>query len=144
MGPKNENNNKSFGHRRSPSSHDFYKSYVAAEDQIINSTEKYQVIIDITNCKKEDLQIKAKENILEVNGKILEAKTDGTNVTINFSKKINTPNVCQTNEITSIISENRLIITAPKIPEIKTGFRMFLLYFPKKIQKITRKDLQMR
>jgi len=127
--PKNENNNKSFGHRRSPSSHDFYKSYVTAEDQIINSTEKYQVIIDITNCKKEDLQIKAKENILEVNGKILEAKTDGTNVTIDFSKKFNMPNVCQTNEITSIISENQLIITAPKIPEIKTGFRNVPIVF---------------
>merc|ERR1712241_1643684 len=127
--PKNENNNKSFGHRRSPSSHDFYKSYVAAEDQIINSTEKYQVIIDITNCKKEDLQIKAKENILEVNGKILEAKTYGTNVTINFSKKFNMPDVCQTKEITSIISDNQLIITAPKMPEIKTGFRSVPIVF---------------
>merc|ERR1711923_75085 len=66
---------------------------------------------------------KAKENILEVNGKILEAKADGTNVTINFSKRFNLPNVCQTNEITSIISENQLTITAPKMPEIKTGFR---------------------
>jgi len=75
------------------------------------------------------LQIKAKENILEVNGKSLEAKADGTNVTINFSKKFNMPNVCQTNEITSIISENQLIITAPKIPEIKTGFRNVPIVF---------------
>merc|ERR1712223_1681520 len=141
MGPKNENNNKSFGHRRSPSSHDFYKSYVAAEDQIINSTEKYQVIIDITNCKKEDLQIKAKENILEVNGKILEAKTDGTNVTINFSKRFNLPNVCQTNEITSIISENQLTITAPKMPEIKTGFRNVPIVFSQEIVNDNKKKI---
>jgi len=39
------------------------------------------------------------------------------------------PNVCQTNEITSIISENQLIITAPKIPEIKTGFRNVPIVF---------------
>merc|ERR1712025_420602 len=50
-------------------------------------------------------------------------KKDGTNVTINFSKRFNLPNVCQTNQITSTISENQLTITAPKIPEIKTGFR---------------------
>jgi len=56
-------------------------------------------------------------------------KADGTNVTINFSKKFNMPNVCQTNEITSIISENQLIITAPKIPEIKTGFRNVPIVF---------------
>jgi len=123
VSPKNENETKSYGHRRSPSSHDFFKSHTVVEDQIINSNEKYQVIIDITNCKKEDLQIRAKENLLEVDGKILEAKKDGTNVTINFSKRFNLPNVCQTNEITSTISENQLTITAPKIPEIKTGFR---------------------
>merc|ERR1711936_1106935 len=123
LSPKMENENKSYGHRRSPSSHDFFKSHSTVEDQIINSHEKYQVIIDITNCKKDDLQIKAKENLLEIGGKILEAKKDGTNVTINFSKKFNLPNVCQTKEITSIISENQLIITAPKMPEIKTGFR---------------------
>merc|ERR1711899_245901 len=68
-------------------------------------------------------QIRAMENLLEVDGKILEAKKDGTNVTINFSKRFNLPNVCQTNEITSTISENQLTITAPKMPEIKTGFR---------------------
>merc|ERR1719400_1534159 len=126
---KNENENKSYGHRRSPSSHDFFKSHSTVEDQIINSHEKYQVIIDITNCKKDDLQIKAKENLLEIDGKILEAKKDGTNVTINFSKKFNLPNVCQTKEITSIISENQLTITAPKIPEIKTGFRNVPIVF---------------
>merc|ERR1719400_2916148 len=126
---KNENENKSYGHRRSPSSHDFFKSHSTVEDQIINSHEKYQVIIDITNCKKDDLQIKAKENLLEIDGKILEAKKDGTNVTINFSKKFNLPNVCQTKEITSIISENQLIITAPKMPEIKTGFRSVPIIF---------------
>jgi HSP20 family molecular chaperone IbpA len=74
LSPKNENENKSYGHRRSPSSHDFFKSHSTVEDQIINSHEKYQVIIDITNCKKDDLQIKAKENLLEIDGKILEAK----------------------------------------------------------------------
>merc|ERR1719400_736233 len=126
---KNENENKSYGHRRSPSSHDFFKSHSTVEDQIINSHEKYQVIIDITNCKKDDLHIKAKENLLEIDGKILEAKKDGTNVTINFSKKFNLPNVCQTKEITSIISENQLIITAPKMPEIKTGFRSVPIVF---------------
>merc|ERR1711881_741459 len=73
VSPKMENENKPYRHRRSPSSHDFFKSHTTAEDQIINSNEKYQVIIDITNCKKEDLQIKAKENLLEVDGKILEA-----------------------------------------------------------------------
>merc|ERR1711936_947330 len=129
LSPKNENENKSYGHRRSPSSHDFFKSHSTVEDQIINSHEKYQVIIDITNCKKDDLQIKAKENLLEIDGKILEAKKDGTNVTINFSKKFNLPNVCQTKEITSIISENQLIITAPKMPEIKTGFRSVPIVF---------------
>merc|ERR1719400_2853914 len=126
---KNENENKSYGHRRSHSSHDFFKSHSTVEDQIINSHEKYQVIIDITNCKKDDLHIKAKENLLEVDGKILEAKKDGTNVTINFAKKFNLPNVCQTKEITSIISENQLIITAPKMPEIKTGFRSVPIVF---------------
>merc|ERR1719208_575339 len=129
VSPKNENETKSYGHRRSPSSHDFFKSHTVVEDQIINSNEKYQVIIDITNCKKEDLQIRAKENLLEVDGKILEAKKDGTNVTINFSKRFNLPNVCQTNEITSTISENQLTITAPKIPEIKTGFRNVPIVF---------------
>merc|ERR1712141_443162 len=49
LSPKNENENKSYGHRRSPSSHDFFKSHSTVEDQIINSHEKYQVIIDITN-----------------------------------------------------------------------------------------------
>jgi len=132
LSPKNENENKSYGHRRSPSSHDFFKSHSTVEDQIINSHEKYQVIIDITNCKKDDLQIKAKENLLEIDGKILEAKKDGTNVTINFSKKFNLPNVCQTKEITSIISENQLIITAPKMPEIKTGFRSVPIVFSQK------------
>ena len=68
VSPKNENKTKSYGHRRSPSSHDFFKSHTVVEDQIINSNEKYQVIIDITNCKKEDLQIRAKENLLEVDG----------------------------------------------------------------------------
>jgi len=129
VSPKNENETKSYGHRRSPSSHDFFKSHTVVEDQIINSNEKYQVIIDITNCKKEGLQIRAKENLLEVDGKILEAKKDGTNVTINFSKRFNLPNVCQTNEITSTISENQLTITAPKIPEIKTGFRNVPIIF---------------
>merc|ERR1712062_693224 len=66
---------------------------------------------------------------LEVDGKILEAKKDGTNVTINFSKRFNLPNVCQTNEITSTISENQLTITAPKMPEIKTGFRNVPIVF---------------
>jgi len=129
VSPKMENENKPYRHRRSPSSHDFFKSHTTAEDQIVNSNEKYQVIIDITNCKKEDLQIKAKENLLEVDGKILEAKKDGTNVTISFSKKFNLPNVCQTKEITSIISENQLIITAPKMPEINTGFRSVPIVF---------------
>merc|ERR1712066_233448 len=129
VSPKMENENKPYRHRRSPSSHDFFKSHTTAEDQIINSNEKYQVIIDITNCKKEDLQIKAKENLLEVDGKILEAKKDGTNVTTSFSKKFNLPNVCQTKEITSIISENQLIITAPKMPEINTGFRSVPIVF---------------
>merc|ERR1711936_284914 len=129
VSPKNENETKSYGHRRSPSSHDFFKSHTTAEDQIINSNEKYQVIIDITNCKREDLQIKAKENLLEVDGKILEAKKDGTNVTIKFSKRFNLPDVCQTKEITSIISENQLIITAPKMPEVKTGFRSVPIAF---------------
>merc|ERR1712008_158833 len=129
LSPKNENENKSYGHRRSPSSHDFFKSHSTVEDQIINSHEKYQVIIDITNCKKDDLQIKAKENLLEIDGKILDAKKDGTNVTVNFSKKFNLPNVCQTKEITSILSENQLIITAPKMPEITTGFRSVAIVF---------------
>jgi len=129
ISPKNENETKSYGHRRSPSSHDFFKSHTVVEDQIINSNEKYQVIIDITNCKKEDLQIRAKENLLEVDGKILEAKKDGTNVTINFSKRFNLPNVCQTSEITSTISDNQLTITAPKMPEIKTGFRNVPIVF---------------
>merc|ERR1712018_544714 len=127
--PKMENENKPYRHRRSPSSHDFFKSHTTAEDQIVNSNEKYQVIIDITNCKKEDLQIKAKENLLEVDGKMFEAKKDGTNVTINFSKRFNLPNFCQTKEITSTISENQLTITAPKIPEIKIGFRNVPIIF---------------
>jgi hypothetical protein len=61
--------------------------------------------------------------------KFWKPKKDGTNVTINFSKKFNLPNVCQTKEITSIISENQLIITAPKMPEIKTGFRSVPIVF---------------
>merc|ERR1712109_145588 len=49
--------------------------------------------------------------------------------TINFSKRFNLPNVCQTNEITSTISENQLTITAPKMPEIKSGFRNVPIVF---------------
>merc|ERR1712109_189683 len=52
--------------------------------------------------------------------------------TINFSKRFNLPNVCQTNEITSTISENQLTITAPRMPEIKTGFRNVPIVFSQK------------
>merc|ERR1712204_19188 len=103
---KQETEKKSYGHRRSPSSHDFFKSQMSPpnepkikqtnkqsqiqrnliEDQVINSTEKYQVVIDITGCKKDEIQIKAKENVLSVDGKLLEVKPDGTKVTISFSK----------------------------------------------------------
>jgi hypothetical protein len=56
--------------------------------------------------KKQDLQIKDKENILKVNSKVLEAKTDGTNETNNFSTKFNMLNVCQTNEKHSLKKKN--------------------------------------
>merc|ERR1712024_197455 len=73
------------------------------------------VIIDITGCKQDDLQIKAKENIIKIEGKILEAKKDGTSVTINFCKRFNLPNQCDTKDITSNISDNKLVIIAPKM-----------------------------
>jgi len=112
---KHQDERKSFGHRRSPSSHDFFKSHQnITDDQVLNLTDKFQVIIDITNCKQEDLQINAKENVIKVEGKILEAKKDGTNVTINFCKRFNLPNQCDMKDITSNISNNQLVITAPK------------------------------
>merc|ERR1712223_134013 len=80
-----------------------------------NLTDKFQVIVDITGCKQDDLQIKAKENIIKIEGKILEAKKDGTSVTINFCKRFNLPNQCDMKDITSNISNNQLVITAPKM-----------------------------
>merc|ERR1711944_342391 len=120
---KHQDERKSFGHRRSPSSHDFFKSHQnITDDQVLNLTDKFQVIIDITNCKQEDLQIKAKENVIKVEGKILEAKKDGTSVTINFCKRFNLPNQCDMKDITSNISNNQLVITAPKTVN-KSRFR---------------------
>jgi len=139
---KQENETKSYGHRRSPSLHDFFKNQASppqqspikqtnkhpeiqrniVEDKVINSVEKYQVTIDITNCQKNEIQIRAKENVLSVDGKIIETKPDGTKVTINFSKRFNLPNNCQMEAITSNISDNQLIIVAPKF-QIKTGIR---------------------
>merc|ERR1719323_2207556 len=139
---KQENETKSYGHRRSPSSHDFFKNQASppqpspvkqtdkhteiqrniVEDKVINSVEKYQVTIDITNCQENEIQIRAKENVLSVDGKIIETKPDRTKVTINFSKRFNLPNNCQMEAITSNISNNQLIIVAPK-SQIKTGFR---------------------
>merc|ERR1719210_1934118 len=139
---KQENETKSYGHRRSPSSHDFFKNQASppqpspvkqtdkhteiqrniVEDKVINSVEKYQVTIDITHCQKNEIEIKAKENVLSVDGKIIETKPDGTKVTINFSKRFNLPNDCQMNAITSNILNNQLIIVAPKV-QVKTGFR---------------------
>jgi len=116
LSPKHHDEKKSYGHRRSPSSHDFFKSHQnVIDDQVLNLTDKFQVIIDITGCKQDDLQIKAKENIIKIEGKILEAKKDGTSVTINFCKRFNLPNQCDTKDITSNISNNQLVITAPKM-----------------------------
>merc|ERR1712141_339869 len=115
LSPKHEDEKKSYGHRRSPSSHDFFKSHQnIVDDQVLNLNDKFQVLIDITGCMQKDLQIKAKENVIKVEGKILEAKKDGTNVTINFCKRFNLPNQCDMKDITSNISNNQLVITAPK------------------------------
>merc|ERR1711992_157459 len=116
LSPKHHDEKKSYGHRRSPSSHDFFKSHQnVIDDQVLNMTDKFQVIIDITGCKQDDLQIKAKENIIKIEGKILEAKKDGTSVTINFCKRFNLPNQCDTKDITSNIANNQLVVTAPKM-----------------------------
>ena len=117
-------------------------------------TEKYQVIIGITGitgCKKDEIQIKAKENVLSVDGKLLEVKPDGTKVAISFSKRFNLPNDCQMNEITSNVSNNQLLITAPKKTLVKTGFRSVPIVFSqenskdekktRKVQNNTLKDL---
>merc|ERR1719264_2205052 len=109
------------------------------EDQVINSTEKYQVIIDITGCRKDEIQIKAKENVLSVDGKLLEVKPDGTIVTINFSKRFNLPIDCQMNEITSNVSNNQLLITAPKKTLVKTGFRSVPIVFSQESSKDDKK-----
>jgi len=123
LSPKHEDEKKSYGHRRSPSSHDFFKSHQnIVDDQVLNLTDKFQVLIDITGCMQKDLQIKAKENVIKVEGKILEAKKDGTNVTINFCKRFNLPNQCDMKDITSNISNNQLVITAPKTVN-KSRFR---------------------
>ena len=157
---KQETEKKSYGHRRSPSSHDFFKSQTSPpnepkfkqtnqqfqtqrnliEDQVINSTEKYQVIIDITGCKKDEIQIKAKENVLSVDGKLLEVKPDGTIVTINFSKRFNLPIDCKMNEITSNVSNNQLLITAPKKTLVKTGFRSVPIVFSQENSKDDKKQ----
>merc|ERR1712203_946853 len=157
---KQETEKKSYGHRRSPSSHDFFKSQMSppnepkikqinqqsqiqrnlVEDQVINSTEKYQVVIDITGCKKDEIQIKAKENVLSVDGKLLEVKPDGTIVTISFSKRFNLPNDCQMNEITSNVSNNQLLITAPKKTLVKTGFRSVPIVFSQENSKDDKKQ----
>merc|ERR1712083_764004 len=103
--------------------HDFFKSQQnIVDDQVLNLTDKFQVLIDITGCMQKDLQIKAKENVIKVEGKILEAKKDGTNVTINFCKRFNLPNQCDMKDITSNISNNQLVITAPKTVN-KSRFR---------------------
>merc|ERR1712086_602847 len=157
---KQETEKKSSGHRRSPSSHDFFKSQMSPpnepkikqtnqqsqiqrnliEDQVINSTEKYQVVIDITGCKKDEIQIKAKENVLSVDGKLLEVKHDGTNVTIHFSKRFNLPNDCQMSAITSNVSNNQLLITAPKKTLVKTGFRSVPIMFSQENSKDDKKQ----
>merc|ERR1712001_332508 len=49
-------------------------------------------------------------------------KKDGTNVTINFCKRFNLPNQCDMKDITSNISNNQLVITAPKTVN-KSRFR---------------------
>merc|ERR1711936_851143 len=110
------------------------------EDQVINSTEKYQVVIDITGCKKDEIQIKAKENVLSVDGKLLEVKPDGTIVTINFSKRFNLPIDCQMNEITSNVSNNQLLITAPKKTLVKTGLRSVPIVFSQENSKDDKKQ----
>jgi len=157
---KQETEKKSYGHRRSPSSHDFFKSQMSPpnepkikqtnqqsqiqrnliEDQVINSTEKYQVVIDITGCKKDEIQIKAKENVLSVDGKLLEVKPDGTKVTISFSKRFNLPNDCQMSAITSNVSNNQLLITAPKKTLVKTGFRSVPIMFSQENSKDDKKQ----
>jgi len=157
---KEETEKKSYGHRRSPSSHDFFKSQMSPpnerkikptnqqsqtqrnliEDQVINSTEKYQVVIDITGCKKDEIQIKAKENVLSVDGKLLEVKPDGTKVTISFSKRFNLPNDCQMSAITSNVSNNQLLITAPKKTLVKTGFRSVPIVFSQENSKDDKKQ----
>merc|ERR1712008_655854 len=157
---KQETEKKSYGHRRSPSSHDFFKSQMSPpnepkvkqtnqqsqtqrnliEDQVINSTEKYQVVIDITGCQKDEIQIKAKENVLSVDGKLSEVKPDGTTVTISFSKRFNLPNDCQMNAITSNVSNNQLLITAPKKTLVKTGFRSVPIMFSQESSKDDKKQ----
>merc|ERR1711956_113050 len=157
---KQETEKKSYGHRRSPSSHDFFKSQMSPpnepkfkqtnqqsqiqrnliEDQVINSTEKYQVVIDITGCKKDEIQIKAKENVLSVDGKLLEVKPDGTKVTISFSKRFNLPSDCQMNAITSNVSNNQLLITAPKKTLVKTEFRSVPIMFSQESSKDDKKQ----
>merc|ERR1719189_462140 len=116
LSPKHHDEKKSYGHRRTPLFHCFFTVHRnVIDDQVLNLTDKFQVIIDITGCKQDDLQIKAKENIIKIEGKILEAKKDGTSVTINFCKRFNLPNQCDTKDITSNISNNQLVITAPKM-----------------------------
>merc|ERR1711956_168539 len=157
---KQETEKKSYGHCRSPSSHDFFKSQMSPpnepkvkqtnqqsqtqrnliEDQVINSAEKYQVVIDITGCKKDEIQIKAKENVLSVDGKLLEVKPDGTKVTISFSKRFNLPNDCQMSAITSNVSNNQLLITAPKKTLVKTGFRSVPIVFSQENSKDDKKQ----
>merc|ERR1712203_521849 len=157
---KQETEKKSYGHRRSPSSHDFFKNQTSPpnepkikqtnqqsqiqrnliEDQVINSTEKYQVIIDITGCKKDEIQIKAKENVLSVDGKLLEVKPYGNKVTISFCKRFNLPNDCQMNEITSNVSNNQLLITAPKKTFVKTGIRSVPIVFSQENSKDDKKQ----
>nr|APH81350.1 Hsp20 [Tigriopus kingsejongensis] len=93
----------------------------ATHDEVLKVKEgqdKFEVTVDVSQFKPEELKVTTNNNVLSIEGKHEEAKSDPNNsssVMRQFSRKWTLPEDCQANEVVSnLSSDGILLVTAPR------------------------------
>lgn len=90
--------------------------------KVNEKSDKFEVTVDVSQFKPEELKVTTNNNILSIEGKHEEAQSDPNNsssVMRQFSRKWTLPEGCKAEEVVSnLSSDGILMVTAPKKPAL--------------------------
>lgn len=87
----------------------------SGQSHVTNDEKQFQVVLNVSQFKLEELQVKVVDKYIMVHGKHEEKTDDHGLVAREFTRKYMLPNMCEMDTVTSSLSSDGVLtITAPK------------------------------